>query len=122
MINCGEYAYDNFVNELYEILCNTKEREVYFEKNYNTANYTDFINSLLLYRMYQLDLGRGQTINIIAIKNNDIIELHYIVQELFLEPIDMIILKEVIKRKGIDDMIDWHKKNLYKRFTRYAGI
>lgn len=122
MINCMAYTHDNFVNELYEILCNTEEREAYFKKNYNIINYTDFINSLLLYRMYQLDLGRGQVINMIAIKNNDIIELHYIVQELFLEPIDISILKDVIERKGIDDMIDWHKKNLYKRFTRYAGI
>jgi hypothetical protein len=122
MMNCKVNAQDDFINKLYEILCNTEEREVFFKKNYNIIGYTDFINSLLMYRIYQLDLGRGQKVDIIAVKNNDIIQLHYIVEELFLEPIDISILEDVLKRKGIDDMIDWHKKNLHKRFTRYAGI
>lgn len=104
-----------------QLLCNTEQHFAIFKNEFLEKEH--FTNSLLSFRKFLIDSGRGQDIDIQSLKqqfNNNLEDCVTQLQELFLEPIqtaEMQILKIAIaKGCTAEEIVTAHKADKYSRF------
>jgi|GEM_PF-5564973 len=108
LINSVEFQ-SNFMEKWYNLLCNTEEREKEFlEKFYKEDKW--ILGQLYDYRKYQIQQGRGRNItgeDLMFAVNKE--ELIYLLEELFLYPVEEYELSYIAKYlKSYDYLLKLH--------------